>query len=958
VSSEQNTKPLSPPQREAVEHFQGPVMVIAGAGCGKTTVLTQRIAHLLRSGICHPNEILAVTFTNNAAAEIGERVQRLLSDIDVSELKAKTFHAYCADVLAKAKQKFKIVEDNDLQIYLRKHIEELPLKIFTRAASPGQFIEQLMRFNGRCQDELVSAHDYRLFVEELKRRPLIQPPRVMKSKEMDAYSREDFIARCEEIAAVYTHVTKLLRDRGWGTFGDMLQQTVTLLKRSAPRLEEERQRCKYILIDEFQDSNFAQIELASLLGGDTANIFVVGDPDQAIYRFRGATSGAFEEFRQRYPQCKIVTLSDNYRSTPAILKCAHGLIALNPQPSFGREPLEAKGATRDVTAPVELLVSPTDVEAYAIVEQIEHTQAQTGGRWSDFAVLYKNNDHREAVLAELEARQIPVEVVGADLTDTTALRDLLSAARAVVRPDDSVALMRTAAFPQFEIDPAELKRAMASAEREQRNTPLVKTLKSVRGGSEVLKVLTQAQGEVKGLDAAQALERVRSRFDLADSPEAAELQKFVEKWLKKPTTDDLSLAGLIEYLDFYRDIPGSKIGAEDARNPNAVQLMTVHTAKGLEFRHVFVIKSNKGSFPQTYREDLFEFPAALSKTKYEERNPEETHEEEQRRLYYVAMTRAEESLTLSARPTKGGPYSGYCRELWDNRQLKASLNLREEKAGRARIEAGILPMVPIEEWIGLPAMRWSEQVKLSASAIESYNSCPLRFKLERDWSIPGETTAALQYGAAVHLALKGYYDAVMAGRKPTLDDLLASFADTMDSVAIEDAYQARLYHMQGRVHLTSFYDARAGEAPKVLSTERWFEITIGDVLVRGRMDRIDEAEGGVHIVDYKTGKPKDDKVAEKSLQLGIYALAAQQSGLKPVAMSFYNLEDNSLATTSPSKSDLVKIESQVQEVADKIRRGEFEAKKGFQCKQCAYRVICPAHEEKNLAAAKAVATVQ
>jgi DNA helicase-2/ATP-dependent DNA helicase PcrA len=267
-------------------------------------------------------------------------------------------------------------------------------------------------------------------------------------------------------------------------------------------------------------------------------------------------------------------------------------------------------------------------------------------------------------------------------------------------------------------------------------------------------------------------------------------------------------------------------------------------------------------------------------------------------------------------------------------------------------------MVPIEEWIGLPAMRWSNEIKLSASAIESYNTCPLRFKLERDWSIPGETTAALQYGAAVHLALKGFYDAVMVGRKPTLEALLQNFADSMDSAAIADPHQARLYHMQGRVHLTAFYNARAGESPKVLSTERWFEITIGDVLVRGRMDRIDGVEGGAHIVDYKTGKPKDDKVAVQSLQLGIYALAAQQSGMTPMAMSFYNLEDNSLATTSPTKSDLVKIESQVQEVAGKIRRSEFEAKKGFQCRQCAYRVICPAHEEKSVTVAKAVATVQ
>jgi DNA helicase-2/ATP-dependent DNA helicase PcrA len=271
-------------------------------------------------------------------------------------------------------------------------------------------------------------------------------------------------------------------------------------------------------------------------------------------------------------------------------------------------------------------------------------------------------------------------------------------------------------------------------------------------------------------------------------------------------------------------------------------------------------------------------------------------------------------------------------------------------------------MVPIEEWIGLPALRWSNEIKLSASAIESYNTCPLRFKLERDWNIPGETPASLQYGAAMHLALKGYYDAVMTGRTPTLEALLQSFADSMDSAAIADPHQARLYHMQGRVHLTAFYNARGrkepGQEPHVLATERWFEIAVGDVVVRGRMDRIDEVEGGVHICDYKTGKPKDDDAAKKSLQLGIYALAAQQSGMNPVSLSFHNLEDNTIATTTRTKSDFVKIETQIQKVADDIRGGNFEAKKGYQCRQCAYRVICPAHEEKNLAAAKAVATVQ
>jgi DNA helicase-2/ATP-dependent DNA helicase PcrA len=387
--------------------------------------------------------------------------------------------------------------------------------------------------------------------------------------------------------------------------------------------------------------------------------------------------------------------------------------------------------------------------------------------------------------------------------------------------------------------------------------------------------------------------------------------------------------------------------------------MTVHGAKGLEFRHVFVIKSNSGTFPAGYREELFEFPAALSRTKYQDPGPEETHKQEQRRLYYVAMTRAQESLTLSARATqKGLPYSGFCKELVDQKRLKPFLTLREVKSAAARIEASAAPLLAIEEWVALPAVRWSQQISLSASAIESYNTCPLRFKLERDWNIPGETPAALQYGAAVHLALKAYYDGIMAGRKPTLEGLLQSFADSMDTASIADPHQANLYRMQGRVHLTAFYQSRNGEEPKAIATERWFEIKVEDVIVRGRMDRIDEVEGGVHVCDYKTGKPKDDRAAEKSLQLGIYALAARESGMNAASLSFHNLEDNTVVTTTRTSADLVQIKEEIVEVARRIRSGDFEPNKGYHCRSCAYRTICPAHEEKTYSIAKAVATVQ
>jgi DNA helicase-2/ATP-dependent DNA helicase PcrA len=514
-----------------------------------------------------------------------------------------------------------------------------------------------------------------------------------------------------------------------------------------------------------------------------------------------------------------------------------------------------------------------------------------------------------------------------------------------------VALVRTAALPCFSIDPTELKRAMTSAER---NTPLVHTLKSVTGGPAVLSLLARVKEECEKHDAATALATIQRRFDLPPSTPADELQRFVSKWLEKPICEDPSLGGFLEYLDLFHEANG-RVETQAHRATDAVRLMTVHGAKGLEFRHVFIVKTN--TFGSNYKEELFEFPAALSKAKFEEAPAREIFIQEQRRLYYVAMTRAQESLTMSARSTnKGEPFSGYCKDLLTYGHLKQAIQKRWVRDGVARIEASTPSTLPIEEWIGLPASRWSEQIQLSASAIESYNTCPLRFKLERDWKIPGETTANLQYGAAMHLALKGYYDSV--GRKPALDQLLQSFADSMDMAPIADPHQEELYRMQGRVHLTAFYNSRNGHEPEVIATERWFEVNVRGVNIRGRMDRIDQIEGGVHICDYKTGNPKDEDAAKKSLQLGIYALAARAVGMKPLTLSFHNLEDNSVATTTRNEADLVKLESEIAMVADSIRAGDFEPKKGYHCRNCAYRTICPAHEEKVYSIAKAVATVQ
>jgi RecB family exonuclease len=337
------------------------------------------------------------------------------------------------------------------------------------------------------------------------------------------------------------------------------------------------------------------------------------------------------------------------------------------------------------------------------------------------------------------------------------------------------------------------------------------------------------------------------------------------------------------------------------------------------------------------------------------------HNEEQRRVFYVAMTRARESLTLCARITspKHQMPSAYCKELLDNEALRPVVQKRIAPAATVTLAASAATL-PIEAWVLADASVPKDDLRLSASAIESYQSCGLRFKLERFWRLPGDTPAHMLYGNAMHVVMKAYYDGVRAGRRPALDSLLASFADSMAEATIEDEHQRTLFVAQGRKQLSNFYAAREGTPePRVIAVEEWVEFESEGVKVVGRIDRMDAVDGGVHICDYKTGNSKDQKKADDSLQLGIYALAATRQGHTVASLSFHNLENDTVVTTERTRKDLLAVEEKVAEVAQNIRAGVFEpAKNPYTCHGCAYRAICPAHEQKTFTAAKAVATVQ
>jgi ATP-dependent DNA helicase UvrD/PcrA len=960
-------------QSEAIAHVHGPMLVVAGAGTGKTTVLIRRIAALIRDGHGRPNEILSLTYTDNAAAEMRDRVQSELRGANVSGLRATTFHAYCNELLKSNDRGFGVLDDKDLWIYLRKRIRDLGLNYFIRAANVAQFLDDLLDFMRRCHDELVGPDRYAEYVKRLERCEL-SVPRVAKSKDTDALSDEEVLGRCQEIASVFAKVESMLKEEDLGTFSHMITRAYELLSADRELLTREQERARFILVDEFQDANFAQVKILAALAGQDRNVFAVGDPDQAIYRFRGASSAAFGLFHRHFPGGRLVVLGKNQRSTTPILQCAFALIDRNPavfpgvptQSGFDyrRSPLQSAREERALdqgkplsAVPVEVVpLSGRDYEAVDIAATIEEKRRHLRARWSDFAVVYRSHFHRDEIVRELGQKGIPFAIENMDVLDTPEVRDLLACLGAMDSTADAASLLRVAALPQFEIDPEDFRAAMRAVPREpsaSAPTTLAALLLEVKGGPAVLDVLRKvreavAKSNAKSLEAFEILIRT---FGLdRSSPPIRALLKFVADWEKKPLTKTGQVGEFLEYLQYFQEARGAIcLQSEDQ---DAVRLMTAHTAKGLEFAHVFIIRATSPSFPAQYREPLVEFPQALRDSdSLSEGDGKTLHEQEERRLFYVAMTRARDSLVLYGKQGIGKDKTppGLTRELLKNPALRPWLTQRAAREfqtdlfGHAAPTPGFVSRTA--EWLALPPA--FPLNRLSATAVESYELCPLQFKLEREWRIPRDAPAALHYGASMHRVLKTYFESIRLERPLPEEEVLELFRMDFAQAVIDDSYQRELYESQGVEQLRDFLRIVLGSGvPKVLHTEERFDMNVGKATLAGRIDRIDDlGNGRVAIVDYKTGKPRAQEDADDSLQLSIYAMAARQKwGYEAARLIFYNLQENTAITTQRHPVQLEEAKAKVEDVAERIAAGKFDAKPGYHCRMCSYRNLCPATE--------------
>jgi DNA helicase-2/ATP-dependent DNA helicase PcrA len=587
---------LNPRQREAAEITDGPLLIVAGAGSGKTRTLTVRIAFLIEEYGIPPEAILAVTFTNKAAGQMRDRLRELVPE-DAGRVTMTTFHSFCCQLLRRWADRlgyphtFTIYDDEDQERLIKKIVGDAGLD--KKEFSPRMVLGEI----SQAKNEL------------------IQPEHFSSSH-----------AEAPQLRKLYERYQKELRQNGAMDFDDLIFQSFYLLNDHPDLLKKVQGRYTYFLVDEYQDTNTAQYRLISILSMATRNLCVVGDEDQSIYGWRGASIRNILEFDKDFPGARVVVLDQNYRSTQPILQAAGAVIANNNR-------IREKNLWTD-KAGGELLnlhVADDDRgEAEFVVEEICRRQRE-GDKFGDFAVLFRMNHLSRLIEQSLVRRRIPYEMTGGTkFFGRREVKDILAYVRIMANPDDSVALSRIINVPRRGIGDTTVKRLEAEG-------PLWKTISQNPKGKiadfvRLINNLRQRSQEGSLSDLfREILDRTQYLDYLQESdPETAEDRQGNVKSLlsdirsQEQTNPDLTIDGYLEQVALHSDLDDLEEGSE------RVHLLTMHNAKGLEFPVVFVMGAEEGVFPHHSSRDL----------------PQEL--EEERRLAYVAITRAMKHLYLTA----------------------------------------------------------------------------------------------------------------------------------------------------------------------------------------------------------------------------------------------------------------------------------------------------------------------
>ena len=923
---------LNAAQKQAVFHVDGPALVVAGAGTGKTAVISMRIAHLLLSEKIPAESILALTFTEKAATEMQDRVERLLPygyvDSDIL-----TFHALGDKILREfgfelgLPSDFVVMSGFQQSIVMRQVLDGIELSYYKKPSDPFSFSDALLQAISRLKDENISAEDFTVFAKS-------------QAKKEDPAEAE----RIRDLSDIYTAYQSSCLDKGMIDHGDQIMLVISLL-RSFPKILSYLQlKYKYILVDEYQDTNFSQSYLLKLLSKKHQNIMVVGDDDQSIYGFRGAAISNILSFTRDFPGAVQIVLNNNYRSSQKILDASYKLIQNNNPYRLEVENKINKKLTGDKKIPSDVVVTTADtlpVEMNNLAQQILMYNQEKNIPFSEIAVLLRTNRQAIDVANALQKHSVPYVVSESqNLFDQAEIKVLVNFIHILSDPSASAALYGLLASDLYQIPLDQIAQYSAKANRTHQNLEAY-LLEQKDIPASISLVLTTIAGFRASAQAGNAGMVV---YDFLKA------SGYLDRLVKDAENDPapvIQIQNITQFFSLVKDferanadphiyalwgyLVGIKETGSDIKiqvsplDSDSVSVMTVHKAKGLEFSAVCVIDLTELTFPGKNMSDKIKLPDGLL-SKSDNKVP--WHIFEERRLFYVAITRAKQYLYLSSSFDHGG------------KRLKKPSRFIEETTGRGyelpknknAVDLSSLknfeklpvsPKDPLSKFISGDG--W---LHMTTGQVADYLYSPKEFWYFHVLSLPKGPFHSLIYGSAIHAAIETYYLARLQRKDIDINELYKVYENSWSREGFVSLQHEKDQLERGKIVLKSFYDReqQKDDVPEHIEKEFHLKIDQLKLKISGRYDAVFDRNGKIEVRDFKTGAVDTEKVAQKklkdSIQMKIYAMAWEKTHQSPVdSMSLYFVEHDILARTTEINHD--KTLELLEKVTSGIRRGEF-----------------------------------
>ncbi len=900
VGFDEEYKKLNKSQREAVDAIDGPVMVVAGPGTGKTQILAIRIGNILKRTDAKPEEVLALTFTNAGVISMRDRLQKMIGDV-AYRINIFTFHSFCEHIIKDFPFYFKkftgarVINDLERVEILESILKKNDFDELSTFNDDFYFLKDIVKAINNIKKEGLTPEQFEALISGWQK-ALLENEDVYYKRDYGEYKKGDIkpaekekiehkVAKVNELVAIFKLYQKELDKIGRYDFSDMILSVLAELGENASLKADLAEKFQYFLVDEHQDTNTGQNRLIELLTDaphleGRANIFAVGDEKQSIYRFQGASRETFRHFETLYKGVKNVTLSENYRSTQNILDGATSLIKHNPDLAE-TESLNANNNKKEKIAVREF--SNYKFELLFLAEDIKH-KIESGVKPSEIAVIYRAHKYVYDIKAVFDHRQIPYTILskGHILNDAN-IRNLITILRVVHNPNDEESLGKALFINFLGLDAydsvrilekfrrtrtkdqkhifaiLENKKALEEAGVEHVNdffvfAELIKKLKIESGEGDFpnfFKYFLEQVGYLREMlgasDGQDRLLKIDKLFDEVkkQSGERADYQLgsfiyFVDAFLKYNLDIDSSAPEVIE----------------------GVNLMTAHGSKGREFEYVYIINAVRRGWEGSGASNTIDLPI----------EEYEGDTEDERRLFYVAMTRAKHSLAIS-----------HARSDNEGRENEPSEFVTEidpsyiEKENMTKFEEGNLDklfdfVAPTESLRSLYQAEYIRDVffrrTLNVSALNNYLTCPLKYFYKNLLQIPSSYESRLEFGSAVHESLEEFFKRSRDAEKILpKTELINAFSEILNSKSFSDKEEKK-FKGRGEELLGEYYDEYSSGWTHKVDLEKYikrdFETLGGEeITISGMIDKIeylDDLFGGrVNIIDYKTGRSFSEK---------------------------------------------------------------------------------------------------